>query len=281
VMSSDLLHFMIVLIPTFVAFAIAGMMMFGRRLQDFATLQASIATCFKIAMENEFRWSDLSAQDFGTSATWVWVFVPLVVLLMLNMVLAIIMDIYQEVRREAGNTMTITRHIHYIYNAFREREKWVGHEDLYNGVSAMPQTLSILELRQAFPSMPDYQGEYLIKESFNKAKKIARCGVDTSVTAQLVAAIHVSLEEMINDIGEMKKRGWMGVGLEIPHASDRETVKDILTSVSTQQHWMQLTQKSMGALQAKIDGLVEDTNEAEKAPNGGGGVGVGFKLGSE
>jgi hypothetical protein len=284
VMSSDLLHFMIVLIPTFIAFAIAGMMMFGRRLQDFSTLQSSVATCFKIAMENEFRWRDLSAQDFGTSATWVWVFVPLVVLLMLNMVLAIIMDIYQEVRREEGNTMTISRHIKYIYQAFRNRERWVGHDVLYSTVADLPQTISILELKQAFPSMPDFQGDYLVSECLNKAKKMSRCGVDTGVTAQLVAAIHVSLEEMINDINDMKRRGWMGMGFEIPHANDRETVKDILTSVSTQQHWMQLTQKSMVMLQGKIDGIAE-VHEAEKhaAPehdhskNGS----VGFKIGSE
>merc|ERR1711957_676972 len=133
-----------------------------------------------------------------------------------------------------------------------------------NTICDMPQTISVLELRQAFPSMPDFQGDYLTSESFNKQKKMARCGVDTGITAQLVAAIHVSLEEMINDINDMKKRGWMGMGLEIPQANDREMVKDILTSVSTQQHWMTLTQKSMNTLQARIDGLVEEPVEAEK-----------------
>mmetsp|Transcript_45881 Transcript_45881/g.98331 ORF Transcript_45881/g.98331 Transcript_45881/m.98331 type:complete len:765 (+) Transcript_45881:153-2447(+) len=264
-MSSDLTHFLIVLIPTFIAFAIAGMMMFGRRLQDWATMQAAMATCFRISMENEFKWKDLSAVDFFTSLLWVWVFVPLVVLLMLNMVLAIIMDIYQEVRREAGNTMTITKHLQYLYMAISKRQEWVTYDALYEGVSALPATISLLELRQAFPTMPDYQGEYLVSECFNKARYISRCGVDTSVTAGMVAAIHVSLEEMLNDINAMKSRGWLGMGFEIPNSSERECVKDILTSVSMQQHWMKLAQSSMNSLKNKIDGVEEDPALPEKS----------------
>jgi len=281
-MSSDLTHFLIVLIPTFIAFAIAGMMMFGRRLQDWSTMPSAMSTCFKISMENEFRWRDLSSVDFFTSLLWVWVFVPLVVLLMLNMVLAIIMDIYQEVRREAGNTMTIAAHIKYLYMAFKYRADWVSHDALYTGVSDSPATLSLLELRQAFPSMPDFQGEYLVAECFNKARYMSRCGVDTSVTAGMVAAIHVSLEEMLNDIKTMKARGWLGMGFEIPNPGERECVKDILTSVAMQQHWMKLTQKAMSGLQNKIEGIEEEHHESpHKGSPAGAAEGVQFKVGTE
>jgi len=260
VMANDLFHFMIVMIPTFLAFAIAGMMIFGRRLQDWSTIQAALSTCFKIAMESEFRWDSMSAQDFWTSALWVWTFVPLVVLLLLNMVLAIIMDIYQQVRSGVGNTMTIPAHLEYIWNVFRHRRTWISYPALYSKVSNMPQTISILELRQAFPSMPDYQGAYLVKECFNKAKQIARVGVDPSVIEQMVAAIHVSLGEVQHDIKEMKRRGWLGVGFEVGNANEREVIKEILTSVATQQHWMTLTQKSMNVLQARINNMDEDTS---------------------
>ena len=35
--SSDMLHFMIIMLSTVVAFALSGMVMYGKRLQDFAT----------------------------------------------------------------------------------------------------------------------------------------------------------------------------------------------------------------------------------------------------
>uniref|UniRef100_A0A7S2VKX4 Polycystin cation channel PKD1/PKD2 domain-containing protein n=1 Tax=Zooxanthella nutricula TaxID=1333877 RepID=A0A7S2VKX4_9DINO len=273
VMASDLLHFLIVLIPTFVAFAIAGQMIFGRRLQTFSTIQAALATCFKISMESEFRWQELSAQDYMTTASWVFPFMTLVVVLMINMVLAIIMDIYQEVRREAGSTMTITRNLQYIYSYVRFRGTWISTQELVSVIDNMPQTVSVLELRQAFPSMPDYQQSYLVKECNNKEKKITRVGVDASVTEQMVAAIHISLEEILKDVSELKNRGWMGMGFEISDSSERETIKDIMTSIATQQQWMSMTQKSMDILQARIDGTFkEEKEEAASDPPKGGGV---------
>ena len=58
--SVDLFHFLIVFIPTFIAFAIAGHAMFGRRIDTFSTIEGSICVCFKLAMESEFDWWTLS-----------------------------------------------------------------------------------------------------------------------------------------------------------------------------------------------------------------------------
>merc|ERR1719409_1222772 len=59
----DLLHFLLVFFPTFVAFAACGHTIFGRRLEEFATIEAAVGTCFKIAMESEFQWQRLSASE--------------------------------------------------------------------------------------------------------------------------------------------------------------------------------------------------------------------------
>jgi len=94
----DLLHFLVVAIPTFVAYVISGNLIFGRRVESFATIQASLATCFRMIMENEYDWDTLAAEHYATTALWVWSFIILMNLILLNMVLAIILDVYNEVR---------------------------------------------------------------------------------------------------------------------------------------------------------------------------------------
>jgi len=101
--SEDLGHFLIIIVPTFIAYAISGWCLFGRRVPEFSSILRAIGTCFKIAIESEYQWVELSAEDFLTSAIWIWSFILLIVLVMLNMVLAIIMDVYTEVRKSAGD----------------------------------------------------------------------------------------------------------------------------------------------------------------------------------
>merc|ERR1712226_1331518 len=68
--SSDMFHFMIILISTVVAFALSGFVLYGKSLQDFSTPWAGIMTCFKIMMENEFKWMELSQDDILPAILW-------------------------------------------------------------------------------------------------------------------------------------------------------------------------------------------------------------------
>lgn len=251
--------FSIVLVPTFIGFACSGRTLFGRRVQQFATLPGSMARCFEIAVENSFDWLEMSTEDFWTAAMWVWAYLLVVTLLMLNMLLATIRDIYQQVRREAGDVMTITQHLEYLYmQLVRHRKNWVSYADLLNGVSLLQQTVSTLDLLQAFPSMPEYQAGYLTRESQTKAQRFARVGADPSTLEGMVAAIHVSLDETARELAAMRQQGWMGKGVAVSDPSHREGAKDILARVEAQRHWVSLTQQNMTALQRKIDGLQEE-----------------------
>lgn len=261
--SVDLFHFLIVMVLTFLAFAIAGMMMFGRRLQDFSTLGSAIATCFNIAMMSQYDWQNYSSQDFTTTAMWCWIYLILVVVLMLNMVVAIIMDVYQEVRTHTGDTMTIWAHILYIYRRLVFRAKWVTDKQLVDKVSQMPQAISLLELSEVFPDMHEYQLMYLCDACMNKAQVISRVGINPTYTTQMVAAIHLSLGEVLKDLDTMRQNGWMGKGMEVSNNEDRRAVKDILTSVAVQSHWMDLIQKSMTRINSSILGILPE----EDSPN--------------
>jgi hypothetical protein len=254
--SSDMFHFMIIMFCTVLAFAFSGVILYGKRLQDFATLWAAVMTCFKIMMENEFKWSELSADQatYASALMWTLVYLCIGVVLLLNMVLAIIMDVYQEVRQESGDSMTMIADAIYLYRNFWYRKQWITERKILTALNDMPNYITKNDLKEKFPEMHQYQFDYIISNCQNKANIISRVGIKSNETAELVAAIHICLEEALSDMAAMKESGWMCKGLEVQDRSDREHVKDILTSVAVQNHWMSLTQQHITSLKDEVVG---------------------------
>merc|ERR1719162_2456750 len=56
---SDLFHFLIVFTTIFVSYALAGVLLFGRRLRSFHTPAMGITTCFNLVL-GEFDWPELT-----------------------------------------------------------------------------------------------------------------------------------------------------------------------------------------------------------------------------
>merc|ERR1719450_571521 len=95
--SSDLFHFLIVFITIFVSYALSGVLLFGRRLKSFSSPMYALTTCFNLVL-GEFDWPDIAAEHPSTAMIWFMSFMVLVFLVMTNMLLAIIMDVYTEVK---------------------------------------------------------------------------------------------------------------------------------------------------------------------------------------
>jgi hypothetical protein len=76
----DIAHFLAVLLPTFMSYAISGCFIFGRRMESFATFDSAIGICFKMALEGEYDWPELSTEHFWTACLWTWTFMLLMVL---------------------------------------------------------------------------------------------------------------------------------------------------------------------------------------------------------
>merc|ERR1719330_1527803 len=127
---TDVFHFLFVFLPSFMAYVIAGSLLFGRTMEEFATIQGSFGTVFRIAMESEYEWAELSEQYYWTAAIWAWTFMILVVLLFLNMVVAIILDIYNETRESSfpGEAIWETA-AHFLYRTKNYRS-WVTDKKL-------------------------------------------------------------------------------------------------------------------------------------------------------
>lgn len=262
----DLLHFLIVLVPTWFGFAIAGMIMFGRRMQAFSTPLTGFAMCLQLAMEGEYDWQGMSSEDWFITLLWVWIYMVLLVMVMLNMVLAIIMDVYAEVRREQGETMSIFQHCTYLFKRAYYYKNWVPDRELWERVAEMPETIIVDDILEAYPDMPQFQLNFLCDGARNRTRVIQRKGIDPTWTVQMVAAIHISLDEIMSDLVKLKKRGWMGKKFEVPNDEDRNYVKEILAGVAVQTNWMFEAQKHVSWLHQQI-GVVDEEAEDWK-PSG-------------
>merc|ERR1719428_1999059 len=97
---ADLFHFGLIFFSVFLTFAFAGTILFGRRLAGFSSFRTAFGTSFAIAC-GDFDWTNMSAEHYATSSIWFWSFMILIFLIMLNMVLAIVMDVYTKVRATA------------------------------------------------------------------------------------------------------------------------------------------------------------------------------------
>merc|ERR1719487_606503 len=122
----DLVHFGVVITIIFMAYAVAGMFIFGHRMLEFSELSMAVNTCFLI-MLGSFDFAALGAEHPVTAGIWFWTYMLLIMLIMLNMLLAIIMDVYTEVKADAAITDPIWTQLGKVYSELRHRGDWVSY----------------------------------------------------------------------------------------------------------------------------------------------------------
>lgn len=104
--ASDILHFLIVFASVFFGYALAGVVVFGRKMPEFCDIGTSMTTCWKMVF-GDFDWQRAQRVASGETVFFFWTFTVLIVLIMLNMLLAIILDTYVNVKKETENTETL------------------------------------------------------------------------------------------------------------------------------------------------------------------------------
>jgi len=167
----DMIHFLLVFIPTFVAYVVSGNLLFGRKFDTFATLQASLGTCFHMAIASETEWDEWSEDYYWSVGLWTWSFILIICLLMLNMVLAIIVDAYNVLRESTGsknaepiwiscyNMLVRLYHIrHWIPERKLRREVLDDNSPLHKGIIYSD------DLLECFPQMPQVQLDGLVAD---------------------------------------------------------------------------------------------------------------------
>jgi hypothetical protein len=94
----DIIHFAVVFFTVFVIYALSALIIFGKELQHFANFHRALHTTFLVIL-GDFDWDSMIHVGRPQSYLWFWSLIWLVNLVMLNMLLAIVMDVYTEVRK--------------------------------------------------------------------------------------------------------------------------------------------------------------------------------------
>mmetsp|Transcript_77564 Transcript_77564/g.214319 ORF Transcript_77564/g.214319 Transcript_77564/m.214319 type:complete len:751 (+) Transcript_77564:95-2347(+) len=102
----DMVHFLVVFLVVFMNFAIGAYFLFGHQLKEWSDPGLSINTSFRTLM-GDFDFQEMFRIAPVSSVTWFWLFMLLIFLVMLNMLLAIILDTYSEVKDSIRDQSTL------------------------------------------------------------------------------------------------------------------------------------------------------------------------------
>lgn len=194
----DFYHFLLVFVPTFMGYAVMGCLLFGRRLEAFITIQGSFGALFRIAMENEYDWEDMSATEYWASAIWCWSFLLLAALLFLNMVLAMILDVYNETRESNYPGEAVWETFSQLSSRTKRWRTWVPERVFESslGNSALSEKCMITrkDLTEEFPSLPDKQKELFFGDCHKEMMWESRKDLTVKNLLKLVGSIMDGLD---------------------------------------------------------------------------------------
>eukprot|EP00746_Dinoflagellata_sp_MGD_P029188 gnl/MRDRNA2_/MRDRNA2_169041_c0_seq1.p1 gnl/MRDRNA2_/MRDRNA2_169041_c0~~gnl/MRDRNA2_/MRDRNA2_169041_c0_seq1.p1 ORF type:complete len:287 (-),score=45.95 gnl/MRDRNA2_/MRDRNA2_169041_c0_seq1:324-1184(-) len=92
--------------------------LFGRQIPEFSTFDRAFTSCFRVLM-GDFDYEAMFAEARLMGTIWFWLFQTVLVLLMLNMLLAIIMDTYTEVKGLSSNKETLPEQLGTLLRRWR------------------------------------------------------------------------------------------------------------------------------------------------------------------
>jgi len=190
--STDLAHFSLVFLSIFLTYALAGSVLFGRDMDNFSTFARAVASSFRIMM-GDFDWEELSGVGRTEAGLWFCTFIVIIVLLMLNMLLAIVMDAYDKVSRKAGDAETLWAEAGQMIS--RTRGTWKGK------LVRMSKIVSSLEADDK-EHLYDIVEEMAPEGTDGMGRKCASGDVDELKTFQLVTVD--KMMEIFNSYGKGK-----------------------------------------------------------------------------
>jgi len=118
--STDLVHFGLVFFSVFGLFTMSAMILFGQDLADFSNFNRAADSMFHILI-GDFSWEEMKEVGRLPASIWFWTFMILMSQVMLNMLLAVVMDAYTEVRGAIGShAETLWSQASEIWRRYRE-----------------------------------------------------------------------------------------------------------------------------------------------------------------
>lgn len=98
----ELIEFGVVFFSVFITFTISGVVLFGREVVSFGTFNRALFASFRLIL-GDLLWDETSQVGRAFALLWLFLFMVVNVMLLLNMLLAIIMKHYVAAKDSAGN----------------------------------------------------------------------------------------------------------------------------------------------------------------------------------
>merc|ERR1712151_574841 len=176
--AQGMIHFFIVFFSVYYCMAVNGVLLFGQNTQDFADLFRATISCFR-TMFGDWDWPALEEVGREFAMVWFWLFCMVVSVILLNMLLAILMDAYNEVHEELSSAQTLPTQMSELIRRHRQskRKERVKLNDIWDALaknhkdektmlkSTEPITPAYIE--NAVPGIPKSQA----KRTLGNAKK--------------------------------------------------------------------------------------------------------------
>lgn len=201
----DLVHFLVVFVVVVFAYSVAAMFLFGHRLLQFSELGTSLNTCFLVVI-GDFDFSEMAAEHPFTATLWFWTFIILVSLIMLNMLLAIIMDIYTEVKMDASATDPLWEQARKsLADAWAHRD-WIKLRQVVDQINVMPAHVKYLDkdlLLEGLPDMIEPQALALIQEALRNETSVETKGMSISDAMKMVGWIKIAIQKIARRIEDI------------------------------------------------------------------------------
>ncbi|CAJ1342930.1 unnamed protein product [Effrenium voratum] len=99
---NDLIHFSIVFLSVYFCLAVNAVIFFGQDMLDFATMDRALHACFR-AMLGDWDWDAMGKIGIHKAFAWFFSFMLVMVMVLLNMLVAILMEAYAVVKDDAKN----------------------------------------------------------------------------------------------------------------------------------------------------------------------------------
>eukprot|EP00930_Biecheleria_cincta_P068429 TRINITY_DN5584_c0_g1_i2.p1 TRINITY_DN5584_c0_g1~~TRINITY_DN5584_c0_g1_i2.p1 ORF type:complete len:887 (-),score=146.00 TRINITY_DN5584_c0_g1_i2:67-2703(-) len=104
--SQDMLHFGIVLFSVLLTLCLDAVLLFGRDIEDFGNFGRALHSCFRL-MFGDWDWKPMEKVNRFAANVWFILTLVFVVIILLNMLLAIIMDNYMNVKKRSASSESL------------------------------------------------------------------------------------------------------------------------------------------------------------------------------
>jgi len=213
----DIIHFFMVFAAIFLVFCTSAMIIFGQEMEDFTNFGRCVTSVFRI-ITGDYDLEEMMRVSRPQTAVWYWCFTWLVNLIMLNMLLAIVMDVYTEVKGHiSSDSETMWSQVYEIvarWNDIRAGrqialEKILESLELYHPSDheeKSDERLTLDKFMNLNPNMPEHQAmRILVATYLNDVEADGGRGCSMSETSARVQHIfkntqvlHSSIERLIH-----------------------------------------------------------------------------------